>query len=348
MEEKANLPSGPESPDGNWITALGDLLSKIPEAYKKTFLAAGLRLVRGTADIAVAKLNAVSSEIISKQRSVEKFRDATVDAAAREIELRPDIREMAVNYYIDEVIGKQENRVAVVREAARELIDTTSSQSATVEQLDQDWLDAFSRYASDASSERLRILFGRILAGEVRRPGAVSLLTIDLLSKLGPVETKLISQVASYFVLGILPRVPCVERIIEDVGHDLADLGILRRNVEDHAIAVLSNDVPYKGMAADYTIDGSRAYVICSPHPQHVVLPRPYYVTKLGGEIFRLICSTPDQLMLGELADHLSGYRSELWTADVVSSGPGSSDYTLTNDQKVTPIKSPIYVPDPL
>lgn len=45
-------------------------------------------------------------------------------------------------------------------------------------------MNSFMRFAEDASSDRLRDLFGRILAGQIFRPGAFCLTTLRTLSEL--------------------------------------------------------------------------------------------------------------------------------------------------------------------
>ena len=50
--------------------------------------------------------------------------------------------------------------------------------------VDQDWLNHFASYAERASSEGVRHLWARVLAGEIRRTGSFSLSSLRLLSEL--------------------------------------------------------------------------------------------------------------------------------------------------------------------
>ena len=81
---------------------------------------------------------------------------------------------------------KIENRAAVVQVA----VDHINNESAkpgfedAKADVDDDWLNLFARLAEDKSSDELKGLFGRILAGEIRSPGAFSLRTIQFLSTL--------------------------------------------------------------------------------------------------------------------------------------------------------------------
>jgi hypothetical protein len=75
-----------------------------------------------------------------------------------------------------------ENREAVAREAA-ELLQTDKPNPETAGP-SVDWLNVFSSYAEKAHSEILRKHWAHILAGEIRAPGSISLVTLQLLSVL--------------------------------------------------------------------------------------------------------------------------------------------------------------------
>ena len=70
-------------------------------------------------------------------------------------------------YRTDEEKRKLENRAATVKIAVDEMNDKPGQQDAR-DEIDDDWLNLYSRLAEDKSSEELRSLFGKILAGEIR------------------------------------------------------------------------------------------------------------------------------------------------------------------------------------
>src|SRR5208283_1459027 len=57
-------------------------------------------------------------------------------------------------------------------------------------------LNIFERYAEDASSETMRALWARVLAGEIRRPGQFSLRTLRFMSELDATTAKLFESYA--------------------------------------------------------------------------------------------------------------------------------------------------------
>ena len=66
------------------------------------------------------------------------------------------------------------------------------------EAADEDWLNVFSRYAEDASSERLQQLFAKVLAGEIRKPGSFSLSTMRFIAELDRETAAAFKEAAAY------------------------------------------------------------------------------------------------------------------------------------------------------
>lgn len=105
-------------------------------------------------------------------------------------------------YRTDEEKRKIENKAAVVQVAVDELNGEAGSQTAqdAKTEIDEDWLNLFSRLAEDKSSDELKALFGRILAGEIRRPGAFSLRTIQFIATLSKADAHEISEFLAFAV----------------------------------------------------------------------------------------------------------------------------------------------------
>jgi hypothetical protein len=56
--------------------------------------------------------------------------------------------------------------------------------------IEDDWLYRWRDYARNTNSEKLQILWGNILAGEVKQPGAFSLRTLDFIKNLSQSEAR--------------------------------------------------------------------------------------------------------------------------------------------------------------
>ena len=88
---------------------------------------------------------------------------------------------------------RQANIIAVVNSAALKLVD---SKVPAVEP-DHDWTARFFGDVQDVSSEEMQTLWGSVLAGEVRDPGATSLRTLGILKDLDATTARLFSRLCS-------------------------------------------------------------------------------------------------------------------------------------------------------
>ena len=81
-------------------------------------------------------------------------------------------------------------------DTAREIPDEEVSD----EPVDPDWFARWRTSAQDVSSETMQRMWGRVLAGEVQRPGSYSIHTLDVLSRLSRRDAKLIEKAASLII----------------------------------------------------------------------------------------------------------------------------------------------------
>ena len=89
---------------------------------------------------------------------------------------------------------RHRNIVSVVREAAEEIGD----EEVEDHEPDHDWTARFFGYVQDVSEEDIRRLWARILAGEVRSPGNVTLRTLSILRNMSHLEAKLFTEAMRY------------------------------------------------------------------------------------------------------------------------------------------------------
>lgn len=87
---------------------------------------------------------------------------------------------------------RQANIESVTSIAAAELAE---EDSVAEDSPDEDWVNRFFSSAQDVSLAEIQVLWGRILAGEIRRPGTYSLRTLDLIRNLSKHEAEIIALV---------------------------------------------------------------------------------------------------------------------------------------------------------
>ena len=148
------------------------------------------RVIGSAANLAAAKLDAWANEI----RNVDRMDSAIYDAAVKTIggdekQLSRILGEISAGH-----IRKLANKKHVVERATEHIGDPQPDGEPLAEdgEVNPDWLDFFGDYADKANAQAVRDLWGRVLAGEIRRPGTFSLYTLRILAELD-------QQVARWF-----------------------------------------------------------------------------------------------------------------------------------------------------
>ncbi|GAB3293870.1 DUF2806 domain-containing protein [Hymenobacter tenuis] len=77
-----------------------------------------------------------------------------------------------------------------------------NEESVSSEPVDIDWTQRLYSIAEDATTEEMQALFGKILAGEIKRPGSFSLRTLEALRNLNKSEAASFKRVADYVIDG--------------------------------------------------------------------------------------------------------------------------------------------------
>ena len=151
-----------------------------------------------------AKAQADSLELIAQahadaRQTLIAFDDVTgtLEMAGEQITQRLDFQECK----------RQRNIAAVVSQAAEELGEEEVPDSEP----DHDWIARFFGYVQDVSEEDVRKIWSRILAGEVRSPGKVSLRTLSILRNMSRQEAELFMEAMRYRIDDYILHKECVK-----------------------------------------------------------------------------------------------------------------------------------------
>ncbi len=112
--------------------------------------------------------------------------------ALRRLEQDDELGRVRLQKFLRDEYRKQDNHFAVASYALEDLLTASPSLPAPSDAaqasssddpptLDDDWMNLFSDYAARASSDRFREQWGRILAGEIRKPGSFSSTTLRVM-----------------------------------------------------------------------------------------------------------------------------------------------------------------------
>jgi hypothetical protein len=95
----------------------------------------------------------------------------------------PLLLHAAAEVYTPGLLRKAKNRIQVAQRAAERIAEDNEEHQNPAPP-DEDWMNFYSRFAEDASSEKLQDLFGRVLAGQIVRPGSFAVSTIRAIAEL--------------------------------------------------------------------------------------------------------------------------------------------------------------------
>ena len=162
-------------------------------------------LIKKNAEARAYELKLITEGIIDSQTKLSEVglesKSLRLDSSAdqgHQIKLEADVSQRAalrVNY--QELVG-QRNIEAISQCAAEELGNV---EEVSEEEVDENWTRRFFKSAEDISNDELQFIWGKILAGEVQKPGTYSLRTLELLRNLSQAEAEIFKKFASLSII---------------------------------------------------------------------------------------------------------------------------------------------------
>ena len=229
---------------------------------------------------------------------------------------------------------RHRNIASAVREAAVEL----EGETVADHEPDHDWTARFFEYVQDISSEDLRSIWARILAGEVRSPGGVSMHTLSILRHLSSRQANRFAEAMRYRIDDFIVKQACLRAsdLLRD--YDLTfgfeDLGLFRSPI---------NARPARSLSLGN--DGARTYI----NADHILFLQGVKGRKLGIdgdvvlkppaiELANFCNPKANPKFLAELARRLAGKDCVLRAAPIES---------LSTDGQVTYFENKVQVVEP-
>ncbi len=103
-----------------------------------------------------------------------------------------DIEDRAEERVRRQEAKRQENLEAITAQAAREIPESVSDQP-----VDEDWVAQFLNNCQDISNKQMQLLWARLLAGEVAKPGSFSLRAMTFVRTLSKADADLFTRFCS-------------------------------------------------------------------------------------------------------------------------------------------------------
>ncbi|UVL70083.1 DUF2806 domain-containing protein [Pseudomonas protegens] len=227
----------------DFITATGDVVSDVvsgvPAPVRKSLIKALSQLCTAAMDIPIAHFEGMAAE----KRAESKFRIALMGESTKQLATQLNVDERFVqaasHKFAKKVVRERINLNNVAAAALAELRHEEGSKTLDSDKPDispvspeigDDWLNAFEMEASSKSSAEMQLLFGKILAGEIRKPSTFSIRTLRIMSQLdstaAQVFAKFCSMAISKNVNGSICDVRVVSPGVDKTMNPLRDFGM--------------------------------------------------------------------------------------------------------------------------
>lgn len=181
--------------------------SAIPAPIRKGAFKAFGQLCTALIDVPLGGLRRRDAEKWAETEARIKIIGENADQIAQQMKVPPEYARRAENKFAEKIIREQINLDKTSAIAANELrteeFDGSTDQSTDSSEEDtinDDFLNSFEEEARQKSSEEMQLLFGRILAGEIRKPGTYSTRTVKILGQLDQNAATLFKKLCSVCV----------------------------------------------------------------------------------------------------------------------------------------------------
>lgn len=243
------------------------------------------------------------------RRKAKAEADAAIIRLEGEIELH-GIAQRASRRINHRELRRQENIEKIVNQAQQELPETVDKQP-----VNEDWISQFFNLSQDIGDSEMQMLWARLLAGEVARPGTYSLRTLQTVKVLSKGDARLFSQYCSY-VWQLSDTTLCrytnkaTDKYIADKGVGLSErqhlqnLGLMNSSGlmsgSGSRTAISSRDEPFEVtyFRRKYSI---RQFL--NPDESAIVLPE--FLTDIGSQLFPISGAQPDEQFIAVLIESM-------------------------------------------
>ena len=276
---------------------------------KSRAVAAIDRLLGGLADWPAAVVEGKAAKRRLKDEVERKLIEVQAEVAERKLKGMEQAGDALLLGVLKDSGRKQVNVAGVVIDAVKELKALPppmqpQSDGAEIgpDQLNEDWINQFTRFAEDASSDDLQQIWGRVLAGEISRPGSFSRHTLRFIAELDA-TTAIHCEFAMENAVGdFIPKTEAWNSSEHlRVGLDLQRLGVLEGL---SGLGGMQQQFTMSSTNPKTFIKGGQALVVYGRDGDQVSVPA-IVVTRLGQEVFSLLTPIDPNSALRCLSDLL-------------------------------------------
>jgi hypothetical protein len=195
--------------------SLWTAVTQIPTPVRKAATSVFVRIITSLGEIPEGWLAGRIQDIRSNNAERKAASDArikitvgTAESITKQIDVDPAFVDAAISKSYEKIVRERLNLNKIALIAAEDLVEkrdqskNTSTEEApeTAPIPTDDWLNVFEDEAAKMSSEQMQTLFGKILAGEIRKPKTYSIKTLKVIAQLDNKAAELFVRLCSLSV----------------------------------------------------------------------------------------------------------------------------------------------------
>ncbi|WP_064651865.1 DUF2806 domain-containing protein [Rhizobium sp. WYCCWR10014] len=194
----------------------------VKAAAKSRAVAAIDRLAGNIADLGNSWLESINIRRRAKSEGERQLIEATARYGIERLQIDEAFANRAFENHFKKIAGQQVNKDAVVTEAIDDLRRTPPTDDeapAGPAAVSEEFMSRFEHFAEAATSEELRERWGRVLAGEIRKPGTFSPKVLRATDELDREAAALFESLMPYrvrdlLVISIMPELSFEEKLL--------------------------------------------------------------------------------------------------------------------------------------
>lgn len=179
-------------------------ITGIPKQTRRNFFKAFKQLCTGAIADPRGLLEERTSALNESSKRIDLLNNQA-QSSEDEVQISREFIAKASAKSTSKVLREQANLDDITLQAARELAkdignkEPNEDENSTnpTEEIEDDWLNEFESHARLKSSEEMKLIFGKILLGEISKPGSFSIRTVRLISQLDAGAAKLFQTLCS-------------------------------------------------------------------------------------------------------------------------------------------------------
>ena len=222
-----------------------------------------------------------------------------------------ELYERTCSRLLHQEIKKQENIENIIN-SAKDILEKEQEDSISSKDVSEDWMMRFFNSVQDISDEKMQLLWGKILAGEIKQPNSFSLRSLDAMTKMSKDEAQLFEKLSSYVInfrgtYAILNNDDLNEKYSISYGQIVAldECGI----IDSSAMMSLSLGIDEE---TNLEIIYDSQLLIAFAKDERKIRMQIFKLTRIGMEIFKIISHCYNKEYFDEVAKILARENREI------------------------------------